>query len=81
MKMKEKLSINEFDGKKFKEKAIEPDDYNKAVLTHYLHNIENGVAKHYEKDEKKYLEDFVNYKNKSECLKIVSDIALQQLLF
>ncbi|RDI08537.1 DNA cytosine methyltransferase [Flavobacterium sp. AG291] len=80
MKMKEKLSINEFDGKKFKVRVVEPD-YNKAVVTHYLHNIDNGVAKHYEEDAKKYVEEFVTYKNEEEDLKLVSDIALQQLLF
>lgn len=79
-KMKEKISINEFDGKKFKIKVVESDN-NKAVVTHYLHNITNGVAKHYEKDAKKYVQEFVTYKNEEEKLNIVSDVALQQLLF
>lgn len=80
MKMKEKISIDEFDGKKFKVKVIEPE-YNKAVVTHYLHNITNGAASHYENDAKKYVEEFVTYKNEEENLNLVSDIALQQLLF
>ena len=34
MKMKEKISIEEFDNKKFKIRFIEEDDNRKAVLTH-----------------------------------------------
>lgn len=79
--MKETLSITELDGKKFKLRLIEPDDNSKAVITHYLHNIDNGVSKHYRKDAEKYIEEFVNYKNEEEKLKLVSDVALQQLLF
>ena len=79
--MKEKVSINEFNGKKFQVRLLEPEDYGKAVLTHYLHNIENGVSQHYKKDAEKYLEEFVSYKNEEEKANVVSDVALQQLLF
>jgi len=80
-KMKETLSIAELDGKKFKLKIFEPQDDSKAVITHYLHNIDNGAAKYYEKDAKKYLDGFLNYKEEEEELKIVSEVAIQQLLF
>lgn len=43
MKMKVKISIEEFDNKKFKIRFVEEDDNRKAVLTHYLHNYRNGV--------------------------------------
>lgn len=79
--MKEKLSITELDGKKFKVRLVEPDNDSKAVITHYLHNITNGVAKHYEEDAKRYIEELVTYKVKEEKVNIVSDVALQQLLF
>jgi DNA (cytosine-5)-methyltransferase 1 len=79
--MKETLSITELDGKKYKLRVIEPQDDSKAVITHYLHNIDNGAAKYYEEDAKKYLEGFLNYKNEQEELQIVSDVAIQQLLF
>ncbi|PZX95051.1 DNA (cytosine-5-)-methyltransferase [Flavobacterium aquariorum] len=81
MKMKEQISIEEFDGKKFKIRTLEEDDNKKAVVTHYLHNYHNGVKKHYEKEAKIYLNEIVEYKNQEENLNIVSDIALQQLLF
>lgn len=79
--MKESISITELDGKKFKLRFIESQDDSKAVLTHYLHNKENGAAKYFEKDAKKYLKEYITYKNEEEGLKIVSDVALQQLLF
>lgn len=79
--MKETVSIDEFDGKKFKIRFVEEDDNRKAVLTHYLHNYHNGVKKHYEKEAIEYLEQIVEYKNETEELNLVSDVALQQLLF
>lgn len=81
MMMKETISIDEFDGKKFKIRFVEEDDNRKAVLTHYLHNYHNGVKKHYEKEAIQYLNQIVEYKNATENTNIVSDIALQQLLF
>ncbi|TDE31326.1 DNA cytosine methyltransferase [Flavobacterium ranwuense] len=81
MKMKEKISIEEFDSKKFKLRIVESEDNRKAVVTHYLHNYRNGVKKHYEAEAKKYLKEIVQYKNLEEDLNLVSDVALQQLLF
>ncbi|WP_445456164.1 DNA cytosine methyltransferase [Flavobacterium sp. HNIBRBA15423] len=79
--MKEEISIDEFDGKKFKIRFVEEEDNRKAVITHYLHNYHNGVKKHYEKEAIEYLNQIVRYKNEEEELNYVSDVALQQLLF
>ena len=81
MKMKEKIMIDEFDGKKFKIRFVEEDDNRKAVLTHYLHNYHNGIKKHYEKEALEYLNQIVEYKNQEGNLNLLSDVALQQLLF
>ena len=81
MKMKEKISIEEFENSKFKIRFVEKDDNRKAVLTHYLHNYDNGVKSHFEKEAKEYLNQIVEYKNQEENLNFVSDLALQQLLF
>lgn len=81
MKLKETISIDEFDGKKFKIRFVEEDDNRKAVLTHYLHNYHNGVKSHFEKEATEYLNQIIEYKNQEESLSIVSDVALQQLLF
>jgi len=72
------VSIEEFDGKNYQIKLVEPED--KAVLTHYLHNVHNGVSKHYKKDALKVVKNFVKYKQ-DENFSIVEEEALQQLLF
>ena len=77
----EQISIDEFDGKRFQIRLIEPENNNKAVLTHYLHNIHNGVSKHYKKDALKVLKGFVDYKIEEEKISMVAEDALQQLLF
>uniref|UniRef100_UPI00404A6BF0 DNA cytosine methyltransferase n=1 Tax=Flavobacterium sp. TaxID=239 RepID=UPI00404A6BF0 len=79
--MKETISIDEFDGKKFKIRFVEQDDNRKAVLTHYLHNYHNGVKTHFQKDAEEYLEQIIEYKNSVEDVNLVRDVALQQLLF
>lgn len=81
MKLKENISIDEFDGKRYQIRIVESDNNGKAVLTHYLHNIDNGASKYYEKDALKVLEDFVSYKQEEENLSIVAEDAMQQLLF
>jgi DNA (cytosine-5)-methyltransferase 1 len=81
MKMKEKISIDEFDAKKFREKSIGENENKKAVVTHYLHNIRNGAASHYKNEAIKFIKEIVEYKNETENLNFVSDVALQQLLF
>lgn len=78
IKEKHKVSIEEFDGKNYQIRLVEPED--KAVLTHYLHNVHNGVSKHYKKDALKVIKNFVEYKQ-NENFSIVEEEALQQLLF
>ena len=73
-----KISIEEFDGKNYQVKLIEPE--NKALITHYLHNRDNGVSKHYKKDALKVIQNFVKYKQEENIL-IAEEEALQQLLF
>jgi DNA (cytosine-5)-methyltransferase 1 len=81
MKLEEKISINEFDGKRYQITLVEPNDNEKAVLTHYLHNIHNGVSKYYKEDALEALENLVTYKQEEEKLSIVAEDAMQQLLF
>ncbi|MFZ4107267.1 DNA cytosine methyltransferase [Flavobacterium sp.] len=81
MKLKEKISIDEFDGKRFQIRLVEPKENKKAVLTHYLHNIHNGISKHYKKDALKALKEYVTYKTEEENLYLIAEDALQQLLF
>jgi DNA (cytosine-5)-methyltransferase 1 len=81
MKTNEKISIDEFDGKRFQIRLVEPLDNKKAVLTHYLHNFHNGISKHYKKDALKIIKEFVQYKEVEEKVPMVVEDAFQQLLF
>ncbi len=82
MKVKEKISIEEFDNKKFKIRFVEAEqDNKKAVLTHYLHNYHNGVKEHFEEEATQYIKEIIDYKNEEENVNLVQDLALQQLLF
>ncbi len=64
MKLKEKISIDEFDGKKFKITLVEAvsSNHKKAVITHYLHNLDNGIAHVFEPDALQYVKEFVSTK-------------------
>jgi DNA (cytosine-5)-methyltransferase 1 len=83
MVVKEKIVIDEIDGKKFKIQFFqeEEEDNRKAVITHYLHNYNNGVKAHFEEKAIEYIKQIVEYKNENESLSIVEDSAIQQLLF
>jgi DNA (cytosine-5)-methyltransferase 1 len=81
MKLKEKITIDDIDGKKFKIRIVEPENNKKAVVTHYLHNYHNGVKKHYEKAAKQYIKELVEYKYPEEKFSKVAEEAIQQLLF
>jgi len=77
MPLKEKISIEELEGKKFKVRLIESPNNKKAVITHYLHNIDNGVAKHYKKDAERFIQEYVQEFNPS----LAAEDAAQQFLF
>jgi DNA (cytosine-5)-methyltransferase 1 len=79
MKAKERISIDDFDGKRYQTKLVNP--YGKALITHYLHNYNNDFSKHFEEDAVKGLEHLVQYKQQEEELNIVAEDAMQQLLF
>ena len=63
MKLSEKISIDEFDGKKFQVRFIETvaSNHKKAVITHYLHNKDNPDSKQYLKDALKFIKEYVQY--------------------
>lgn len=83
MKYKEKISINEFDCKHFNISDLEPDMtiQRKAVITHYLHNINNGASKHFKKEAEKAIKEYIISKKEEEDSSLIAEDALQQLLF
>lgn len=80
MLVNEKISIEEFDSISYHIGLIEPLGEEKAVLTHYLQNINNGISKYYEKDALSVLRNYVEYKNDNR-VSIVAEEALKQFLF
>lgn len=80
MLIEDKISIEELDNKKYRSRLNDEFNEDKAVLTHYLHNIHNGISENYKKDALAVVENYVEYKNESQ-VSIVAEDALQQLLF
>ncbi|WP_209399776.1 DNA cytosine methyltransferase [Pseudozobellia sp. WGM2] len=77
MELKERITIEDFDGTSFKIRLVEPENEQKASFTHYLHNHKNGVSQFYKKGaiehvkdilEKKYPEDKISHKAAEEAL-------------
>lgn len=56
-------------------------NFRKAVITHYLHNIDNGAAKHFKKEAQEAIKEFVSYKNAEDSQSLIVEEALQHLLF
>lgn len=78
MLVEEKISIDKFDEKTYQIRLVEPLE-EKAVLTHYLHNLHNGVSKYYKKEALSILKNYIDYKSEN-GVSIVEDDALKQLL-
>ena len=82
MNFTEKISITEISGSKFRVRFIEPEDNKEAVLTHYLHNQRNGVAKFYKNDALKFTKEILQYKFPEEEITLqVAESALQYKIF
>lgn len=80
MKRKVNISIDEFDEKGFTQNSETSEENKKAIVTHYLHNSDNGVSKHFEKEAKKIIKEIVKYKT-NDNFQIVAEDAIQQLLY
>ena len=83
MTLQEKISIDEFDGKRFKIRLVEafPTNEKKAVITHYLHNQDNGASEYFKQDALEYIKEYVEYQAEENKILLVAENALQQLLF
>ncbi len=83
MKLKESISIDEFDNKRFQIRLVEAEDLNqrKAIVTHYLHNIKNPLSKNYKEKALKYIKDYADFQTEENDFSLVAEDALQHLLF
>lgn len=78
-----KISIEDFCKKKGRNDLIQlnSDNAKKAVVTHYLHNYDNQVSKHFKKEAERVIKEYIKYSNEFEETSIVAESAIQQLLF
>ncbi len=82
MKLKEKISIQTFNDKKFKIRVVESAKHQEAAFTHYLHNHLNSESKYFKKDAVRFVKKLIEYKFPKEQIdNIAAEKALQQLLF
>lgn len=77
------ISIDDLSDKKYQQSVAEPETitYKKAIITHYLHNKDNGAAKFFKKDAERAIKEYVKYKKANEGKNILEEEATQQLLF
>ena len=73
------ISIDNLGRDKSQLKLVEEAE-NKAILTHYLHNYQNGVKKHYEKDALLTLNNYLECEQQSDNFPFLLENTLQQLL-
>ena len=82
MEFKEKISLETFGDKQFRIRLIEPSNNKEAVLTHFMHNSNNGVAKFYKDDAVKFAKEVLEYKYPDEKISLkVAEEALQFGIF
>ncbi len=82
MILKEKISIENFEEKKFKITLIESDKDTEASFTHYLHNHKNGVSQFYKSDAIEHVKNLFGYKFPEEkASHSIAEEALQYLIF
>tara|TARA_R110002126_G_scaffold75715_2_gene188920 strand:- start:304 stop:1572 length:1269 start_codon:yes stop_codon:yes gene_type:complete len=82
MKLKERITLEDINDKRFKIRIIEPESHGKAAFTHYLHNHKNGISKFYKNDAIEFVKDVLTNKNpEKEVSQKVAEEALQYFLF
>lgn len=79
MGLKNIIRLDELESKRFQAKSTEPDRPRKAVVTHYLHNSDPRVAKHYKKDALQFLEEYIQFQADENQIRVVAKEALNQL--
>jgi len=79
---KEKISIADFQEKKFRTNGLLEGSESEAAFTHYLHNNTNGVSGAYKKEAINHVKSLLQYKYPTKSLNSsVAEEALQYLLY
>lgn len=77
---KVKIRIEDFEEKKYKLSLNEQNDNYTAIVTHYLHNQDNGLSKHYREAAEHAIISLLKYKQEKENTEMEIQAAFQQLL-
>jgi len=56
------------------------DSLGKAILTHYLHNYENGISEHYKNDALNIIDQYISHAKNEHNFSIEKSILIQKLL-
>jgi DNA (cytosine-5)-methyltransferase 1 len=81
LKKKEKISIENFEDKRFKVTLGNSEKDTEASFTHYLHNYKNGVSQFYKPHAIEHVKSLLDYKYpEEETTHIVAEEALQYLI-
>src|SRR5688572_19988304 len=81
MKSKNKTQFEGFACKSFQNYLSDSIENSLAILTHYIHNIDNGVAKYFKKDALQIVKKYKQFQEEEESdANIVKD-PIQLLLF
>lgn len=80
---KEKIVVEEYLGKKYKIRIVEPEDNSDAILTHYIHNrSEEESGKFFKDDAIKIAQDILTLKYpEEEITSVVAEKAIQYDVF
>lgn len=82
MELEKNISLEKIFEKEYKDKTTELENNKEAVITHFLHNIDNGVSHIYKKDAVKFTEEVLQLKfPEKEINSIVAEEALQYGIF
>lgn len=82
MALKEKISIENFDDKKFRIRLVEADYQGEAAFTHYLHNYKNGVSQFFKEGALQHILKLYAYKYPHVKMdNVAAEEALQYLIF
>ena len=82
MGLKEKITVEEVNGKAFKIRMVEASEHGDDALTHYLHNHKNGVSEFYKKKALIHVRRALEYKfPEEEITSKVAEEAIQYMIF
>lgn len=82
MDAREEISLETFGDKRFRDRLMDPDNNQKAALTHYLHNATNKESKFFKDGALDFAKEILEYKYpEKEITNKVAEEALQYSFF